>query len=183
MFRIVYEMYTERLFNYALSLLRSREDSLDLVQEVFVRLWEYRDRISDDKPLEALVFSIGKNLIASAYRRRLTSHHYEEYTEYLDEIASTASAASPMEYDEYRRYLARAIQALPLRQRQIVRLAKWKGMKNSEIARALNLSEQTVKNQLSLGLKGLKLSLAKYPMAIMAPLLNFTIQYVSISIL
>lgn len=160
-FKIIYDMYAPRLYRFAYTLTKSSLDSADIVQEVFVRLWENRDRISDDKPLESFLFVIGRNLFVTAYRKRLSSQRYADYTEYLDSFQTTDTAASAMEYDEYKRSLSHAFKLLPMRQRQIIHLSKWKGMKNSEIARKLNLSEQTVKNQLSLGLKTLKMSLAK----------------------
>lgn len=79
--------------------------------------------------------------------------------EFLDVQQEHKTADSDMEYDEFKKTLNSAINSLPSRQRQIVWLSKYKGMKNADIASTLNLSEQTVKNQLSLGLKALRESL------------------------
>ncbi len=165
-FKIIYDMYAPKLFSYAFSLTKSRDDASDLVQEVFVKLWESRGRIDVDKSFESFLFVIGRNLFISAYRKRMSSQHYVDYVEYLDSLQSNNTASSAIEFDEYRSALVRAFRTLSARQQQIVKLSKWKGMKNSEIAKELNLSEQTVKNQLSLGLKELRLSLAKLSIVI-----------------
>lgn len=160
-FKLVYDLYAIRLYSFAYSLTKSKEDSFDIVQEVFERLWTNRQKLSDEKSLESFLFVIGKNLFVSAYRKRLSSQKYEDFTEYLDEQKDNNTAESDMEYDEFKKILNAAINSLPARQRQIVVLSKYKGMKNSEIADTLTLSEQTVKNQLSLGLKTLRESLGK----------------------
>ncbi len=158
-FRLIYDLYAGRLLSFVFCLTKSREDSFDIVQEVFERLWTNREKISDDKSLESFLFVIGKNLFVSAYRKRLSSQKYEDYMEFLDVQQEHKTADSDMEYDEFKKTLNSAINSLPSRQRQIVWLSKYKGMKNADIASTLNLSEQTVKNQLSLGLKALRESL------------------------
>lgn len=160
-FRSIYDMYVDRLFSFVFSLTKSREDAADIVQEVFVRLWESRENISVGKNLEAYLFSIGRNLFVTACRKRAVEQRYADYLEYLDDINSTSTASSALEFDEYRKSFGQAVMSLPERQREIVRLSKFKAVKNSEIAKVLNLSEQTVKNQLSLGLKELRRLLAK----------------------
>lgn len=166
-FKVVYDLYASRVYSFAYSLTKSREDSSDLVQEVFIRLWENRAKISDDKALLPFLFAIGKNLFISAYRKRMSSLKYADYIEYVDSLEAVGLPSEGIEYDDYRRLFKTAFLALPLRQQQIVRLSKFQGKRNSEIARELNLSEQTVKNQLSTGLKSLRLSLAKIPLAIL----------------
>lgn len=160
-FRAIYHTYVDRLFSFAFSLTKNSEDASDIVQEVFVRLWESRTNISVGKNLEAYLFSIGRNLFVSACRRRVVEQHYADHAAYIDDIHSSATASSALEYDEYRKKFGEALNLLTERQRQIVRLSKFKGLKNAEIAKELNLSEQTVKNQLSLGLKELRRLLAK----------------------
>ena len=160
-FKLIYDLYVTRIYSFVYGLIKSKEDAMDIVQEVFERLWINREKISDEKSLESFLMVIGKNLFVSAYRKRLSSQKYEDYVEYLDEQQASETADSAMEYDEFRKSLDTAIGSLPSRQRQIVWFSKYKGMKNSEIAGTLNLSEQTVKNQLSLGLKTLRESLGK----------------------
>lgn len=171
-FKVVYDLYAPRVYSFAYYLTKSRADSSDLVQEVFIRLWENREKILADKPLLPFLFVIGRNLFISAYRKRMSSVRYADYTEYLDSLEAGGLPSEGIEYDDYRRSFKAAFLSLPMRQQQILRLSKFQGMKNSEIARELNISEQTVKNQLSTGLKNLKLSLAKIPLAILYFFLN-----------
>lgn len=74
---------------------------------------------------------------------------------------SADSASSRVEYDDFVARLHRELALLPETQQKVIRLSRVEGLSNKEIATKLNLSEQTVKNQLSLGIKQLRKKL--YP--------------------
>lgn len=63
---------------------------------------------------------------------------------------------SQLEYDDFVRQLNLMLAKLPKKQQEIIRLSKLEMLNNQEIAEKLNYSEQTVKNQLSMGLKQLR---------------------------
>lgn len=75
--------------------------------------------------------------------------------DYLDHHNST-TADSQLEYDDFVRQLNLMLAKLPKTQQEIIRLSKLEMLNNQEIAEKLNYSEQTVKNQLSMGLKQLR---------------------------
>lgn len=77
--------------------------------------------------------------------------------------ASQDSASDYVEFDEFYARLMAELQKLPKTQQRVVEMSKLQQMKNKEIAAELGLSEQTVKNQLSLGLKSLKKKLIDKP--------------------
>jgi RNA polymerase sigma-70 factor (ECF subfamily) len=116
--------------------------------------------IRQDETLRSFLFIIAKNLIINAYRSRLNSKVYEEYIIYSDKC-SIDDTLYKMEYDEFYKQLQKAIQKLSVTQQKVVVLSRIKQLSNKEIAEKLSLSEQTVKNQLSLGLKALQLKLDK----------------------
>lgn len=88
-------------------------------------------------------------------RLLINSPVYEDYMDYLDHHNSTA-ADSQLEYDDFVRQLNQMLAKLPKTQQEIIRLSKLEMLNNQEIAEKLNYSEQTVKNQLSMGLKQLR---------------------------
>ena len=75
--------------------------------------------------------------------------------DYLDHHNSS-TADSQLEYDDFVRQLNLMLAKLPKAQQEIIRLSKLEMLNNQEIAEKLNYSEQTVKNQLSMGLKQLR---------------------------
>ena len=98
-----------------------------------------------------------RHYLVNAYRATVNAPAFESYTDYLGHLSESSS--DRVEYDDFRRMFFAAFSRLPETQRRVVRLSRLEGKTNKEIALQLNLKEQTVKNQLSLGVKALRLSL------------------------
>lgn len=160
-FSKLYYMYAPRLYAYCLGYCKCREDAEEIVEDVFVRLWRIRESIRQNETLRSILFILAKRQIYTAFVKRAKSPEYAEYVETLDVFASD-STDSGVSFEMFMSHLNAAIDSLPATQRNVVRMSKLECMKNREIAEALNLSEQTVKNQLSLGLKELRVLLKPY---------------------
>lgn len=161
-FKTIYERYARRLYAFIFSYVRSRTEAEDILQNIFVKLWQHRQTIKNTSGLKGLLFTIGRNQLVSVYRKRVNMPAYEDYMIYTDVVGKDEN--SNMEYEEFGQLLRNAMARLPLRQQEIIKMSKFEGMKNREIAVHLNLSEQTIKNQLSLGLKLLKEMLKNVPL-------------------
>ena len=161
-FDAIYDMYAKRLYAYCLQYTKSEEDAEEIVQDVFVRLWMNRENIRQEETLRSLLFIMSKHQLINAYRARINSPMYEDYVKYQDHI-STEEQGQSLEYEEYVNQLKVALHKLTITQRQVIEMSKLKQLTNKEIAIELELSEQTVKNQLSLGLKKLREELGKMP--------------------
>ena len=156
-FNAIYELYARRLYAFCLKYTKSRENAEEIVEDTFVWLWNYRESIKEEEEsLKSLLFIKTRHLLINAYRKVMNSPIYEDYMDYLDHQGTAHAADSPIEYDEFIRQVNDCISQLPAAQQQIIQLSKFEQMGNKEIAEQLNYSEQTVKNQLSLGLKQLR---------------------------
>jgi RNA polymerase sigma-70 factor (ECF subfamily) len=159
------QAHWESLVGYAGRLLRRQPDGAqDVAQETFVRLWESRADWRPTGPVRAYLFRIARNL-ALNQRRHLRVH--EAARPYLvadddDEPAATAR----MESMELSAAVADAVAQLPERRRQIFCLARFHHMSYGEIATIMDLSPQTVANQMSSALADLR--------RLLAPLLTST---------
>lgn len=161
-FDAIYDMYVKRLYVYCLQYTKSEEDAEEIVQDVFVRLWTNRENIRQVETLRSLLFIMSKHHLINAYRTRINSPVYEDYVKYQDNISAEVQG-HPLEYEEFVKQLKTALYKLPVTQRQVIEMSKLKQLTNKEIALELELSEQTVKNQLSLGLKKLREDLKNLP--------------------
>lgn len=161
-FDAIYDMYVKRLYVYCLQYTKSEEDAEEIVQDVFVRLWTNRENIRQEETLRSLLFIMSKHHLINAYRTRINSPVYEDYVKYQDNISAEVQG-HPLEYEEFVKQLKTALYKLPVTQRQVIEMSKLKQLTNKEIALELELSEQTVKNQLSLGLKKLREELKNLP--------------------
>lgn len=123
-------------------------------QDVFVNLWRYHADIDPQRSLSTLLFTIARRYRINAFRSIVNSPVYEDYLDYRDTIASESHPG--IEYTEFLADIHTALRKLPGRQRQIIILSKFKNLNNSEIGQRLNISEKTVRNLLSAGLKALR---------------------------
>ena len=159
-FDTIYQMYAKRLYAYSLQYTKSIPDAEDIVQETFIGLWRNREKIRQNDTLRALLFIMAKHLLINAYRSRLNHPEFEEYIKSVDKL-SVQNAHQPLEYEDFVRHFSKAIGKLPATQQRVIRLSRFNQLSNKEIAEKLSLSEQTVKNQLSVGLKTLREKLQK----------------------
>jgi RNA polymerase sigma-70 factor (ECF subfamily) len=159
-FDSIYRMYAKRLYAYCLQFTKSPEDSEEIVQDVFVKLWTNREQIKQEDTLRSLLFIMTKHHIINAFRSRINQPAYEEYIS-CKETESVNDAGQQMEYQDFVVRFKKAIQTLPATQKKVIILSKIKELSNKEIAEKLALSEQTVKNSLSVGLKDLKAAIGK----------------------
>lgn len=167
----IYQIYAKRLYAYSLQFTKSPEESEEIVQEVFVKLWTNRMKIRQNETLRSLLFIMAKHHLINAYRFKINHPVYEEYVNYMD-ILSTEDAHHKLEYNEFVLRLRKIIKTLPVTQQKVIHLSRLQQLSNKEIAEKLSLSEQTVKNQLSLGLKSLKEKLNKILLLTMLLFIN-----------
>ena len=168
----IYKLYAGRLLAYCVQYTKCREDAEEIVQDVFVALWNSRENIRQEESLRSLLFIMSKHRVINAYRAMLNSPVYEDYVDYQNEL-SAGEDCHRMEYEQYVGILKSAIRQLPPTQQRVIALSRFSQLSNKEIAERLSLSEQTVKNQLSVGVKALRMLLAKVlPASVVGLLLN-----------
>jgi len=159
----LYEIYADLLYGFTLDLIKSPSEAKDILQETFTRIWINRENISTDYPFKAYLYKIARNLILNSFRKQMSSIAFEEYIcseEYQKNTDNNIE--KEIYFDEFYKNLEKAKYELPDRQREIFELNREQGMSIAEIADNLNLSEQTVKNHLTLALKNLRQKLSKY---------------------
>ena len=148
-------MYAKQLYAFCLQYIKRSEDAEEIVEDIFIHLWEIRNNIKKEDTLRPLLYIMAKNYLINAYRSQVNSPIYEEYINY-ENILSEDQTTHHLEFEDFFNQFKNALQKLPMTQQKIITLSKIESLNNKEIASRLNLSEQTVKNQLSIGLKTLR---------------------------
>jgi RNA polymerase sigma-70 factor (ECF subfamily) len=161
-FDSLYQMYSKRLYAYCYQYTKSREETEEIVQDVFLKLWLNRSSIRQEDTINYLLFTIAKNQLINGYKSRLNSFAFEEYVDYCDrEDLSVNNTAYQVEYDDFCRLLDKAMKHLNNTQQKVFDYCKLRQLSSKETAKRLSLQEQTVKNQLSIAIKILREELAK----------------------
>ena len=150
------EMYV-RLCVYAESIVDDDDVAKDIVQQVFVRLWERVDSI-DWTGVQAYLFRCVYNGAMNVIRHERVRH---EFMEFLQKQGADEEENNPLfSIHDDREYLIQKVNelitAMPEQMKEIFLLSRFSGKKSAEIAMELNLSVRTVENQLYRAMKYLK---------------------------
>jgi RNA polymerase sigma-70 factor (family 1) len=155
-FKLLYDRYWERLYLKACQRV-DKDEAKDLVQEVMTTLWRRRNDVFTFEDGE-----IGRYLF-TAIKYRVISHYAYSTEEIrnnaLFEVLSDTVSSNPLEAKEFSEYIESEIKRLPDRMQQVFRMSREEDISIADIAHQLNISEQTVKNQLTEALKRLRTSI------------------------
>jgi RNA polymerase sigma-70 factor (ECF subfamily) len=151
-FRLLFEKYSTRLYLFSKKYLRDKEDAEDLINEVFLKIWENRISLKTNTSFKAYLFTIAYNNIRQKFLKKGREEKYVKLfaKEYLDE---NSLDEEQLDYMLFVKQVNQLIESLPERRKEIFCLSYKEELKNREIADRLNLSEQFVKNQLSVARK------------------------------
>ena len=146
------ERYMRRAYFAALSLVGSREDALDLSQEAFARAYRSRDAIDPERPFYAWLYQILRRLCFNFLRDRNTRDRaLEAAGSWLANDAADRAAPDPaqaLEREQRRRLVAAAIETLPAREREVLALREFEGLRYKEIAALVGIPIGTVMSRL-----------------------------------
>lgn len=158
-FELFYRKYYSRLCQFACKFLKEPEEAREIVQSVFVKLWEDRSEIDPVNSLSSYIFKITQNNCINKLR-----HHKVEskYIEIYKIVYVDNHEISPFESligDELNERINKIIDRLPPECRKIFSLSRIEGLKYSEIAVLLGISVKTVEAQMSKALQILRTGL------------------------
>jgi RNA polymerase sigma-70 factor (family 1) len=151
----IYRRYAEKLAGFAGSKLYSLDDARDILHDVFVKLWESREQVYITSNLQSYLFAIIRHRIIDKIRKNITREEYASAVQSLA-VAFDESPLQAVEVKELQQQIDHSLNQLSPRVKEIYKLSREGGFSNREIAEKLQLSEQTVKNQLSAALKHLR---------------------------
>ncbi|MDP4201231.1 MAG: RNA polymerase sigma-70 factor [Bacteroidota bacterium] len=157
----IFALYHIKIFRFSVSYLKNEDDAYDIVQEVFIKIWEARFSLKSDTNFDAFIFTIAKNAVMSLFRKRLSE---QKYLDYLSESA-VSNALDTEEQTDYvflRQKYEQLVETLPVKRKEIFLLSREKGLSNKEIALKQGVSEKTVEDHITKALAYLKKQLSSY---------------------
>lgn len=156
-FEELFRTYFTPLMTFSRRILGDEDDAREVVQLVFIRLWEKRNELDLSTSLKSYLFRSVHNRSLNVIRDRKKFSAEE-----VPEEAAEWDAEAGMEALELEERIRGAIENLPDRCGEIFKLNRFEGLRYSEIAVKLSLSVKTVENQMSKALKLLREQLGKY---------------------
>jgi len=154
-FTAIYDRYRDKLYSFAFDLSRSREKALDIVHDVFARLWENRATLAGREVGKSYLYRMTRNRRIDLIRR------WARETLILAELArekpdSNETPGTRLDHREIQAVLGAAIGRLSPRQREIYQLHREEGLSYNEVAERLGLSSSTVENHFTRALQNIR---------------------------
>ena len=154
-FTKLYFRYSPFIYNVIMIYIKDESQADDLLQNVFVRLWEKRQELPGVENLENYLFIITRNLTLNHLKRKVTERSMHRVLQRSMEHPADPTGTRIIE-SEYRRLLQEAIDALPTQQKQAFLMASEEALSYKQIAIRMELSMFTVKKHLELARKSVR---------------------------
>lgn len=150
---ILYDRYSKRLYNYFVKISFDRDLSQDLLQSTFLRMIKYRHSYQSDKPYQAWIFQIARNVLTDEMKSRKiqTTDHLDVYN-----MEKETSDEESYEKERKEKMLHLAMNKLDSESREILVLSRFQGMKYEQIAQVLELTVSAVKVKVHRAIKKLR---------------------------
>lgn len=162
-FKIVVRAYQKRVFAVAYTLLKNKEDALDIVQETFLRVYEKAYSFREGASFGAWVVEIARNLSIDHYRRNRQAYQKLSLQQVESELSGKMSGPGPdTKFSDLKKILFSCLERLAGRQRMVFMLRHFDELQFNEISRELNISEGTAKSLHFKAVRNLRKWLAQY---------------------
>lgn len=161
-FERLYTTYFSGLHRYVNTIINDEMESEEIVQNVFIKLWERRETIDIQLSLKAYLYKSVYNESLNWLKHQKVKQAYETHSLYVMKQTSAPEAHEDLAGKTLQQKIREALLDLPEQCRTIFQLSRFEELKYREIASQLNLSEKTVENQMGKALRILRLKLGDY---------------------
>jgi RNA polymerase sigma-70 factor (ECF subfamily) len=160
-FEQMFRTYYERLCHYANSLLKDEDEAEEMVQTVFLSIWEKRSELEITLSLKAYLYRAVHNHCLNKIKHYQVRETHREYSLYYQPQGYEA-VTETIYGTELEERIEEAVSRLPEQCQLVFRLSRFEELKYQEIADRLGLSIKTIENQIGKALRILRSELADY---------------------
>jgi RNA polymerase sigma-70 factor (ECF subfamily) len=143
----LFERYAPKIYHFSFTYLKSKVDAEELVQDVFLKIWDKREILDATQNVKAYIYKIAINTIYDFIRRKNADNKFNNDARVNFNSASN-NTWDTIVYKEMQSTLSEVVALMPEQRRRVFLLSKEEGLSNDEIALKLELSKRTVENQL-----------------------------------
>ena len=154
----VYKRYAEKLYAFSLKYLKSKEEAEELVQSVFLKVWENQKKLKKETSFKSYLFTIAYNEICNIFRRRKYQQNFFS-TIYIEGTEASEETEEQINFVFVKEQVDQIVAQLPEKYRKVFMKSRKEGKSTKEISDELNLSKGTVDNYISESLKFIRINL------------------------
>lgn len=146
-FEKIYRLYSPRLFGFLLKLVKSEEHATELLQEIFIKIWNGRSKFDPKQSFRPYLFRVAENTVYDFFRKVARERKLrEELIKINEEIYSHVEEACFTKENQL--FLQNVIDTLPPKRRQVFRLIKMEDYSYEEVSVLLNISISTISDHI-----------------------------------
>ncbi|MDR3265986.1 MAG: RNA polymerase sigma-70 factor [Tannerella sp.] len=161
-FKELYYIYYDRLFKFAMHILRNEMESEEVVSDVFFNVWQNKKQLLSIEDMDAWLYKAVKNKSLHYIEKNERQLRQEDLSFAVDYLSDNETPESRMMDDELRLALTEAVESLPEKCRIIFKLAFEDGLKHKQISEILSLSVRTIDAQIVIAKTKIKAAIRKY---------------------
>jgi len=145
----------DALFRYTLYITHDKAAAADILQDVYLKLWQVRESIDPDRSLRALMYQMARNYALNHERQR-KRHAAEAIDDDHPSVSFDTVNDDELDAAMLKRHLERWISEMPQRRREAFMLSRFEGLSHEEIASLMDLAPKTVNNHIVLALQHIR---------------------------
>ncbi|TNF39463.1 MAG: RNA polymerase sigma-70 factor [Bacteroidetes bacterium] len=160
-FQQLFEYYSFPLFKFAIGYLKSKELSEDLVQEVFLKIWNNRKDIKPNTSFQSYLFTIALNAVRKYFNKVSQQNDYKHQV-LIDLSNNQSDLDKNLDYESLLEKLDEFIAQMPEKRREVFIKKKFEDKSLKEIAEELSVTTKTVEYHITEAMKNLKKEFERY---------------------
>ena len=153
---MLYKRYWRSLYISAYRILKNKESSEDIVQELFIRIWNNRENLDIKSSVQAYLSAAVRYEVL---RRLRNSKNHEPILDEIIETVADLSLYDRLEYQELQFRISTVVDTLPGKCREVYNLSRNELLSHKEIAEKLAISTKTVRNHITRALHELRMNM------------------------
>lgn len=162
-FKQIFNRYEKKLLFYTMAIVKSKGQAKDIVQETLIKLWMNRQKLDSNQSLSGYLHTIARNMSLNHLKRAGYDEKLRETMwEKIQEIQQRVKVEEDLFGRESSLLVQEAIQQLSPRRKQVFKLSREEGLTHQEIASQLDISPNTVKNQIVSAMKEIRAYLQRH---------------------
>jgi RNA polymerase sigma-70 factor (family 1) len=146
-FNALYHLHSKMLLGNIRNLVKDEEVAKELLQDLYLKVWENREAIDTDRSFKSFLFTIGRNMVYD-YLRRVSLDKKAKLKLMAGALEFYSHSEEDLDFKESKEVLQNAVNTLPPQCRQVYTLSKLEGKSHQEISRQLGISISTVNNHM-----------------------------------
>ena len=154
-YMVLYGRYHVLIYQWTLKLVKVPQLAEDLVQEVFLKVWQIRERLKPEQSFPAFIYRISRNKAFSLLKKIASDEKL--LSQVMNQLGSNIeSPENKILWQQYEQLLVNAVEQLPKQRQKVFKLCRQEGKTYDEVAQELGISRNTVKEHMVMAVKNIK---------------------------